>query len=82
MDSAQFEAALETLLENRLVALFGERYLALAVRSPMPKLPWKNQDGYPGGWFVYPRPAVASPAFSRFHDNLRSAPKGMERQPV
>ncbi len=64
--ASEVAAALARLKEAGLVAQFGQRYLALAVRGAMPKLPWKNQDGYPGGWFVYPRPAVLPARFAQF----------------
>jgi len=45
---------LEHLLERHVLLQSGDRYLALGVRGEMPTLPWRNQDGYPGGWIITP----------------------------
>jgi magnesium-protoporphyrin IX monomethyl ester (oxidative) cyclase len=50
VDAATVQAALEELIDRKLVLRFGDRYLALAVRGEVPVLPKRNEDGYPGGW--------------------------------
>lgn len=71
--AAEVTAQLQSLVDDKLVLRMGQRYLALAARDPMPELPWKNQDGYPGGWFVYPRPAVVPPGFPIYLREKRSS---------
>jgi magnesium-protoporphyrin IX monomethyl ester (oxidative) cyclase len=66
VDSAQVKHVLDDLIQRKLVMAFGDRYLALAVRGEMPPLPWKNEDGYPGGWFVYPDPPELPPRFEAY----------------
>lgn len=50
-------AALSDLVGRSLVVALGNKYLALATNGTPPPLPWENEDGFPGGWFVAPRPA-------------------------
>jgi magnesium-protoporphyrin IX monomethyl ester (oxidative) cyclase len=66
VDPAEVDSHLGDLVARKLMVRFGDRYLALAVSGPMPPLPWMNQDGYPGGWFVYPRPPVIPDGLKRF----------------
>jgi ribosomal peptide maturation radical SAM protein 1 len=66
VELADVQRELKSLVERKLFVQMGQRFLALAVRGPMPTLPWRNQDGYPGGWFVYPRPTVLPPGLQRF----------------
>lgn len=47
-------AAIDELIEGKLVARFGNRLLALAVRGDLPELPRSNDEGYPGGWVGLP----------------------------
>ncbi|MFD9332946.1 RiPP maturation radical SAM C-methyltransferase [Streptomyces sp. NPDC060028] len=69
----EVQRQLDALVEARLLVRLGQRYLALAVRGEMPNLPWKNEEGYPGGWFVYPRPPRFPAALEEFM-NRRSDP--------
>jgi len=50
VDAAAVQAAIEELIDRKLVLRFADRYLALAVRGEVPVLPKRNEDGYPGGW--------------------------------
>ncbi len=47
--------AIGDLVERKLMARFGNRYLALALRGNVPSLPHSHRDGFPGGWVSRPR---------------------------
>jgi magnesium-protoporphyrin IX monomethyl ester (oxidative) cyclase len=50
LEPRAIEAAVDELVERKLVIRLGSRVMALALAGDVPPLPRRNEDGYPGGW--------------------------------